>query len=337
MRIGEYQQISCDLECIGESLLDFFVFGKKRIPDSDELFFSVFVKTEEITRKKYYINELVIICLQHWIDIITNHHNDDLKKITRRGEGGFSHARKYPNPVKFFLQWEGKHIDCNTINNCLKFILIDHQVYDESGKQVDVFSHLLRHEVATEMAKNDEPIEKIASTLKHLNKLTSEFYAQPSSEEIFKTLEPLLNQLHENGDVDFDINQVRNPEDIKKILYEVLAKYGRALLVPGGICASKFTCKKMFRCGGCIHNCPDPKRKGEVLELVQTLRICQTELEVSNNNSKGVSNYYSKHVSTLILEWEHVCEEMDKFIDMPSLLSIAEVDELLLDGKTINE
>lgn len=268
MRLGELQQATLDPTCMEYSQLPQFddrtqqwLSGPKR------LYWKLYPKgaTE---RERYVIPAQVTEAMFLMFDLHQRYYGPDSLQPVTAHQNGFSHQRRFPGHHKFVLQWDGRHLPSQTLNQCLAFLLLEHNCRDETGQLVNITAHVLRHGVAGWLRSQGLPLEDLMALLKQTSIEVTDYYSQPAPEALYRRLGPALTALAKLADT--PPTAVRSVSDIHTLAQVALKRYGVLRHTPGGTCAVFTPCEVQFKCASCPHYIPDVTRQHEVQEKINS-------------------------------------------------------------------
>jgi integrase len=242
-RLGEVQQIAQNPECIKQLM--------NVGPKATARWLLRMMPKGRKERADYFIDEDTKNVLA---EVVALHRRvtGEKKLLTVRHE-----SSKYP-PDRYLLQWNGLGLDQGTLNTALRFLLHG-ALLDGDGRCIHLTSHLLRHGFATEMASLKVPVEVIARILHQRHLEVTQYYAQPTRQQVLDAAEMLFVER-----VDMAAEAVRSPEEIGKMLRDAEGQIGALTEVIGGTCVVSNLCPAKFACIGCSGNAPDPERRYQI-------------------------------------------------------------------------
>ncbi|MCC7362653.1 MAG: tyrosine-type recombinase/integrase [Anaerolineales bacterium] len=263
MRVGELLQVTLDRECMEQgSLPQFDDAAGTWVAGPKQLYWKLYPKGRE-QRERYLVTAHMTEALLILLDLHQRYCGEaQLKSLASRRRRDFRHARRFPGQYRFVLQWQGQHLSQQAIQRCLGFLLLEHVCRDLDGQPVPIAPHLLRHAVAGWLRNQGIPLEEIMVLLKHVNIAVTDYYSQPSPEELHRQLGPALTALA--GLAGIDPASLRSPAEIQALAHGALKRYGALRRTPGGNCAVFTPCEVQFQCATCPHYIPDPARRAEV-------------------------------------------------------------------------
>lgn len=267
MRVGELLQVTLDRECMEQgSLPQFDDAAGTWVAGPTQLYWRLYPKGRE-QRERYLVTAHMTEALLILLDLHQRYCGEtQLKPVTSRRRRDFRHARRFPGQHRFVLQWQGQHLSQQAIQRSLGFLLLEHGCRDLDGRPVALVPHLLRHAVAGWLRNQGIPLEEIMVLLKHVNMAMTDYYSQPSPEDLHRQLGPALTALA--GLAGIDPASIRSPAEIQALAHGALKRYGALRRTPGGNCAVFTPCEVQFQCATCPHYIPDPARRAEVQEQV---------------------------------------------------------------------
>jgi len=99
-------------------------------------------------------------------------------------------------------------------------------------------------------------------------------------------------------------NTVRSVSDIQTLAQDALKRYGVLRHTPGGTCAAFTPCEVQFKCASCPNFIPDPTRRHEVEEKIDShLKAIQLFDEVGDYLQADVQKAY-------LHDWRRIEQEM---------------------------
>ena len=315
MRIGEAQQVSVDRNCMRGLYLAQFDDETNNFTKCEKprYLWYLYPKGHKNKREPFEVDNRINGLLKEYLDLHKRYLGYPIQKI--RPNIHFTHIDKYPGKYRFILQWGGHHISNSQINAALSFITINHGFGNTKGSQINISSHLIRHVVATNKNKNGVPLEVIQEFLIHLNDETSQYYSELPFEDLVNELKPILDSM--SDEIQFDPTSLRNIDDVKQTIIEVIKKYGALRKIPGGICTSNESCKRLFLCARCAGYIPEFTKDAidQILQLIDILEQGVKEYEKQNMHLEA------KKEREHIKEWKLILAEIElaiKTINLPT-------------------
>lgn len=242
-RIGEVQQIAQNPECIKQLA--------NVGPKSDGRWLLRMVPKGRRERADFFIDEDTKNLLTEVVKFQRQTTGEKRLPVVQHN------SSRYP-PDRYLLQWNGLGLDQGTLNTALRFLLHD-TILDGEGRCVHLTTHLLRHGFATEMASLKVPVEVIAKILHQRHLEVTQYYSQPTNQQILDAAEMLFVER-----IDMAAEAVRSPEEIGRMLRDAEGQIGALSEVIGGTCVVGNLCPAKFACIGCSGNAPDPERRYQI-------------------------------------------------------------------------
>lgn len=302
MRLGEFQQVSGDQECMKIGVFPKFTEATGTFSGSPNklLFWRLYPKGST-ERQPYPVTPAMQEALKVWME---THHRFQGEFIEVAPHPvHFTHVRRFPGRHKFLLQWGGKHLSARVIEHGLDFLLLEHRCLDSTGQPTRITTHVLRHGLAGYLRKQGVPLEEIAGLLKQINVMVTEYYSRLSPEDLHAKLAPFLTRL---GDIaEIDPATLRTAGDILNLEQEALKRYGLLRHTPGGTCSTFVPCEVQYKCASCPHYLPDPARRDEVKEKIAShTQAVQLFGELGDYLQADVQKAHRRN-------WERVEKEME--------------------------
>ena len=301
MRIGELLQVSGDKQCMKIGL--FPIFDEKTGAWSEnvsKLFFWQLYPKGSTERQPYPVTPFMQEALKVWMQV-HDRFCDRFKPVPPSAHQ-FLHARRFPGEHPFVLQWQGEHLSIAAVEMCMDFLLLEHFCLDSNGKRTRITSHVLRHAVATYLRQQGVPLQDIAALLHQVNLVITDYYSQPSPQDLFAKVGPALTRLGEVAEI--DPSTLRSVGDIQQLGQEAIKRFGVLRHIPGGTCADFTSCEVQFKCASCPSYVPDPKRIDEVREKIVSCSRTAQFLQASGDYLQAeVQRVHGRH-------WERIAKEM---------------------------
>lgn len=300
MRLGELQQVTLDYTCMEYGQFPQFddrtqtwTSGPKR------LYWKLYPKGAS-ERERYFVSTQMAEAMFIMLDLHKRYYGP-LQALTP-SRNGFAHARRFAGQHKFVLQWAGRHLPNATITQCLTFLLLEHGCQDEEGQAVNITAHLLRHAVAGWLRRQGMPLEDLMALLKQVNIAVTDYYSQPSPQDLYQQIGPALTALANLAQT--DPLTIRTVGDIQNLAMDALKRYGVLRHTPGGTCAVFTPCEVQFKCASCPAYIPDPARRHEVHEKIISHKKAIQLFD-------GLGDYLQADAQkTYLRDWERVAQEM---------------------------
>jgi hypothetical protein len=266
MRIGEWQQVSLDRECMVTGHLPEWDDPSGQWVQGPSRICWLLYPKGRAKPERYLVTQPVVEAMFILLDLHTRYCGKGFQPVAPGVTSEFSHARRFHGQRKFVLQWAGRHIGMESLNRCLTFLLLEHGCTDSAGRPVNLTSHLLRHGVAGWLRTQGIALDEIMALLKHVNLSVTDYYSQLSPDDLHRQLGPALTALAELAGS--DPATLRTVGDIQNLAQAALKRYGALRHTPGGLCAVYTPCEVQFLCAGCPHFLPDPRRRPEIEEKI---------------------------------------------------------------------
>ena len=173
--------------------------------------------------------------------------------------------------------------------------------------------HILRHGVAGWLRNQGIALEDIMVLLKQVNLRVTDYYSRLSPDNLYQKIGPALTTLADLTQT--DLATIRSVGDIHHLAEDALKRYGVLRRTPGGNCSVFTSCEVQFKCSSCPAYVPDPARRDEVREKIET---CAKAMELFRQSG----DYLQADVQQAHRrDWERVKQEMDILaqVDLVSL------------------
>ncbi len=178
-------------------------------------------------------------------------------------------ARRFKKPRPYLFQYEGRHLDDQSVAACMRFLCHGLVFQTAEGRTVTLTPHALRHVFATHIHQVEGvPLDVVAVMLHQKNVQVTAYYAAPPWQQVLATANSLLDRFATHlGNVEETF--VRAPAELQRQLEEAKQRVGTLTKVPGGQCTCHAICPISFACTGCVYKVPDPDREDEIIEQEQ--------------------------------------------------------------------
>ncbi len=302
MRIGELQQVSLDETCIRIGHVPQFD-GQHGKLSQELMFWYLYPKGKTDDRQPYAVTHFMQEAMAIWMQTYQRFCGG--WKHVSANDHEFSHAYKLPGKYKFAFQWSGQHLPRESIESCLDFLLLEHTCLDSSGKPTRITAHVLRHGVAGYLRNQGVPLQDIMALLKQVNIEVTAYYSQPSKEDLYQKVGPVLTRLGEKLEMEIDSATIRTPADIEPVKQEALKHFGMLLQVAGGNCCSLQSCAVQFQCASCSSYVPDPARRHEVENKIAFIKNWIQMCEAKGDHIQA------RILRSQLHSWQRVLKEIE--------------------------
>ncbi len=312
IRVGEILQVSMDKECLDGLYLATFndknqTYEKCNKPN---YFWKLYPKGKTNKREVYEVDEIINGMLLDWLNLHKRYLGYPIQAITPNPD--FTHLRKYPGKYKFVVQWNQAQLSGCGVNAVIAFMMLNHGSKDVNGEPVNITSHDIRHCVVTSENKNGATLEKLMKLLHHINPPTTEYYSELPFEDLIRELLPILEVM--NDEIQIDPTSLRNIDDVKKTIFEMLKKFGALRNIPGGKCSSYKSCKRLFLCARCINFIPGIS-EADINEILEVINVLEKGAQIFERE-KLSARQERQHIE----EWKLVLAEIESWrrtLDLP--------------------
>lgn len=301
MRIAELQQVSGDKQCMKIGIfprVDEQSGGFSE--ETTKLFFWLLYPKGSTERQPYPVTPYMQEVLKMWMEV-HERFCGRFKEVSPEGRH-FTHIRRFSGKHLFVLQWHGKHLRAQAIENCLDFLLLEHLCLDSNGKRTRITAHVLRHGVAGYLRYHGVPLADIAALLHQVNVMVTDYYSKLSPQDLFVKVGPFLSRLGDLAEI--DPSTLRSVGDIQKLGQEALKRFGVLRHIPGGTCAVFTSCEVQFKCASCPSYIPDPTRADEVREKIANCTRTAQFMDASGDHLQAEVQRAHSH------NWERIAKEM---------------------------
>jgi hypothetical protein len=325
MRLGELQHATLDPGCMEYSQLPQFDDQTQQWVSSPKRLYWKLYPKGATERERYVIPTQVTDMMFTMFELHHRYYGPDSLQLIAANQNGFSHHRRFPGQYKFVLQWGGRHLPVQTLNQCLAFLLLEHNCRDEDGQPVNITSHILRHAVSGWLRSQGIPLEDLMALLKQVNIEVTDYYSKPSPQELYRRLGPALTALADLAGT--NSATIRTVDDIHTLAQDALKRYGVLRQTPGGTCAVFTPCEVQFKCASCPAFIPDPTRQHEVQEKINSH---QQAIQLFDD----LGDYLQADVQKAYLrDWQRIEQEMMALtqVELVSPLADQILTELMLD------
>ncbi len=269
MRISEIQQL-----CLEKSIkyIQLPQFNQEENAFETESIwayvFEIYTKGK-IGLQKTYAPEVIIDAMKMFMKFHLEVHGRKLQPIKCNSvDKQFSLERFFMDKEYTFLfQWRGVHLTNQTINKCIYFILLEHNLIDEDGNVISLSSHTYRHGFAGYLKQKGVPLERIAKLLHHVNSLVTDYYSHEPDEVILEQLYSLINEI--GGELRIEPGVIRSIDDIQRFEQECLKRFGALRKVIGGKCGVYCSCEADFMCARCNSFIPQSEKRHEIISKIE--------------------------------------------------------------------
>src|SRR5260370_33578000 len=249
MRIGEFQQLRANAECIVPIV-------SPPAPDAEDQTPTVHWAVRAVpnghrTPKTYYFDDehlrllsliKLMLCEHYAIDLQAG---GDLPIVSMRG----NNKHRF-QPDHYLFQYNYRCLHEGDLRGSIRFLVHGLVFQTLEGRRVTVRPHLLRHGFATwalNVAK--EPIDIVAAILNQRNIAVTKYYGRPNPRAIAERSHGLMNQI--SGYIDIDDLILRSPEELREQLEKAKLTHGTLARVRGGSCLLSGECPIFFACVCC--------------------------------------------------------------------------------------
>jgi integrase len=302
MRIGELQQVSLDETCIRIGHVPQFD-GQHGKLSQELMFWYLYPKGKTDDRQPYAVTHFMQEAMALWMQTYERFCGE--WKQVSASDRKFSHDYKFPGEYKFAFQWSGRHLSREEIQSCLDFVLLEHTCLDSSGKPTRITAHVLRHGVAGYLRSQGVPLQDIMALLKQVNIEVTAYYSEPSKEDLYRKVGPVLTRLGDLLGMEIDPATIRTPADIEPVRQEALKHFGMLLEVAGGNCCSLQSCVVQFQCASCSLYVPDPTRRHEVENKIAFIKNWIQMCEAKGDHIQA------RILRSQLHSWQRVLKEIE--------------------------
>jgi hypothetical protein len=268
MRVNELMQVSLLPECIVRMVDDPPPGATDQSPRIRYVL-RLLPKGERTQKRHHYgIGKDALRLMEQTAQMLCTHYHLQLGEPLPRVPFAPTHNRSHRfngEKIPYIFQYYAQHLDDNTINVCLRFLMHGMTFQTSSGVPVILKPHLLRHAFATFAVQVEGlPIDLVAEWLKQKNLATTHYYSKKGQQEVAEGHTSFVERLATEINIREAI--VRSPDEIRKLAEGARHRVGTLVPVCGGECTFDGWCHNQFDCIRCPSKAPEPEKRYQVEE-----------------------------------------------------------------------